>query len=205
MKGGRSRVLHRHGRLVHPWAPPGPREHRGRLSPGRCARRTRGGEGAAFFGSFWCATQQGTCTLAERIRGVYRARGGGGVGGLGTPPRPTPGAAHARSKAQKRQFALPPQMRAHSTPHEQEGGSAVQRRVKRPSDGRCAHVNSFGSSSPIFTLKLGRHAPRRADSSAHGGQHDGESKPSLPELGASSATPEGHGRTWKDSSGPCTS
>ena len=202
MKGGRSRVLHRHGRLVHPWAPPGPREHRGRLSPGRCARRTRGGEGAAFFGSFWCATQQGTCTLAERIRGVYRARGGGeGSGASLHLPGPRPSAARARSIAHRRRYALLCQMRGASVLMRRRGGSAVQRRVKRPSDARCAHVHNFGSSAPIFTLKLDEHAPRSADSSAHGGQHDGESKPSFPQLRPSSASQEGHGRTWKDLEG----
>ena len=173
MKGGRSRVLHRHGRLVHPWAPPGPREHRGRLSPGRCARRTRGGEGAAFFGSFWCASQQGTCTLAERIRGVYRARGGGEVSGASVHlPGPRPSTARARSIAHRRRYALLCQMRGASV--------LMRRRVKAQGETadrcRCAHVHNMGSFSPIFTLELRADAPRRADSSAHDAQHDGGPK-----------------------------
>ena len=129
---------------------------------------------------------------------IARAGGGEGAGASLHLPCPRPSAARARSIAHRRRYALLCQMGACISAHEQEGGSAVQRRVKRPSDARCAHVHSFGSSSPIFTLKLDEHAPRSADSSAHGGQHDGLLKPSSPELGRRSATSRGLKRTKED-------
>ena len=202
MKGGRSRVLHRHGRLVHPWAPPGPREHRGRLSPGRCARRTRGGRVQPFLAVFGAQRSRAPAHLPSEFEECIARAGGSEVSGASVHlPGPRPSTARARSIAHRRRYALLCQMRGASVLMRRRGGSAVQRRVKRPSDARCAHVHNFGSSAPIFTLKLVEHAPRRADSSAHGGQHDGQQKPSSPELGRSRTSQEGYGRIWKDMEG----
>jgi len=76
MKGGRSRVLHRQGRLVHPWAPPGPREHRGRLSPGRCARRTRGGRVQPFLAVFGAQHSRAPAHLPSEFEECIARAGG---------------------------------------------------------------------------------------------------------------------------------
>jgi len=173
MKGGRSRVLHRHGRLVHPWAPPGPREHRGRLSPGRCARRTRGGRVQPFLAVFGAHRSRAPAHLPSEFEECIARAGGGEVSGASVHlPGPRPSAARARSIAHRRRYALLCQMRGASV--------LMRRRVKAQGETaatcRCAHVHNMGSFSPIFTLELRADAPRRADSSAHDAQHDGGPK-----------------------------